>query len=182
MNNDVKMHTPALGQHQDAIIRVKSGYLPQITNSLGNTLRGNIVQVIYKDGTTDEVAIVRDFETYGEPSGGLYIPFVKIAVHRNGKKERYSFQGKDRETSAQIDFEKIAPERRGLIKIAEEAISQSKELSKNDRARDGGETRDTFEVLENLPKPPSTPQPGMPAKKETALSRFFRGRFRAFRS
>lgn len=174
MTNNVKMHTSGLGQCNNDVIRVKSGYLPQVTNSLGNMLHGYVVQFV-KDGTTDEVAIVRDYETYGEPSGGIYAPFTKIAVHHDGKKERYNFEGKNGELTAKIDFEKIAPESRELVKMAEEAIRQSKELSKTPKTRDGGET---IEVLSELPeKSAPVSRVSVPTKKSPFskfLSRFTR--------
>lgn len=157
MTNNVKMYSQNLGISGSCIIRIKRGYLPEITNSLRNMLEGRVVQIIHKNGRTDEVALVRSFETYGEPCGGLFNPMTKVSTSLDGIKQEYSFMGKDRGPDVDIDYEQIAPEARKLVKVAEEAVRQSMNFPSTPQNQDGKQAESDIGAFEVLPefRPPS---------------------------
>ncbi|MBS4774044.1 MAG: hypothetical protein KHX55_07215 [Proteobacteria bacterium] len=168
MTNNVKMYSQNLGNCGSDIIRVKKGYLPEMTNSLGNMLQGHVVQIVHKNGKTDEVALVRDHETYGEPSGGLFIPMTQIGISLDGIKQKHSFLGNDREPAVDIDFTQIAPEARELVKTAEEAVKQSLKFPETQQNQDGKQAESNIGAYEVLPE--FRPRPSLPTAEKTASS------------
>lgn len=163
MQHNVKMYTPSLGTKDKSVIRIIKGYLPELSNSLGNRLFGNVVQIIHPEGKNAEVSVVCSFETYGEPAGGLYIPFVKLGLSLNGQKHLYTFMGEDRQTSSDIDFSQILPEGKEFVETALEAIKQSEQIEQkeyaNNKTTQSTQAPSAFEIkAERYDSPITKPQ------------------------